>query len=84
MEVKNHAFTQLPVEEKIPKTEEEMQPVKEKLIVISTSNESFYGSPLYKIKSILDKYKSVSKMTESGINRLMKGEETKSQVVEKD
>jgi hypothetical protein len=38
MEVRNHAFTQLPVEEKVPRTLEEMEPVKEKLIVIPTSH----------------------------------------------
>ena len=32
-------------------------------------------SPLYKIKNILDRYKDVSKMTESGITRLLKGED---------
>jgi hypothetical protein len=31
-------------------------------------------SPLYKIKNILDRYKDVGRMTESGIGRL-KGEE---------
>lgn len=65
-----------------------MEPVKEKVIVIPTnnvSNESFYASPLYKIKTILDKYKDVSNMTESGINRLIRGEETKPPAVaEKD
>ena len=75
MEVQNHAFTQLPVEEKAEKNVD-YEPVKKKVIVIPTSTsqekESLEcTSPLYKIKNILDKYKDVANMTESGINRLI-------------
>ena len=67
----------MPVLEKSRKDVEELEPIKEKVIVIPTSlgKESLeMNSPLYKIKNIIDKYKDVSNMTESKINRIIKGE----------
>ena len=76
MEVENRAFTQLPFEQKIPQVIEELQPIKQKVIVIPTANSQEKqtlecASPLYKIKNIIDKYKGVSNLTESGISRLL-------------
>ena len=77
MEVSNHAFTQLPVEEKADRNVDyDNEPVKKKLIVIPTSTSQDKegletASPLYKIKNILDKYKDMANMTESGINKLL-------------